>query len=865
MAVWTVRILDGADPEPVVATRFSDVDAGHPRAAFIERLAELGVTTGCGDGTNFCPDRSATRAQMAAFLSRAFNLDEGPDPGFGDVPADAWYAADVAKLAASGITTGCGDGSVYCPDRATTRAEGATFLARAVESLALSPESPDNHARTGGGGGGSSSSPSGGGVPEDGADPEEADRERRPPGAADSQSDQSRPGAETIGTPRGERPDGGDAGATAATSSDIAVGTPIEGTIGERGDSDWYSVSLTGGSSYRIDLQGRDPGGVDADVLTSPKMGVYDSSSTRIPSDWSKAEHGLAARPWMHWHKDQMLEHAYFRPSTTGTYYIAVRAYADLDPNSQPEDDFTGAYTLTLTDLTATAVDDAAASTLTEATVAVGGWTSGTIDFPTDTDWIRVSLTAGPTYHIVASGESMKHGTLPVPILTGVRDHNGNLLSYSRGTLFNAPSYSSTVLQVPRTGDYLIDVRSVGDYAGTYRVTVTDVATVDDDFPNDESTDGELVVGSWTSGEIEVAQDKDWFKVALTAHTRYEIYVAHTKFELYVTGLPLVDPLLAGVIGPDLARLPGAYDDHGGLARDARIEFTPSTTGSHYVEVGSVYYSTGVYEVRVSDLTSGPADTINEVYPPLQHRCSEAATHSTLSLGVDVDGEISNLGERDWYKLTVPAETVYKIEAVGALVTDGGSILQSPDITGCVLNGDTYEPASVKSAHRRYTSGGPALVYRKPATESTFYYGVSHLRNSGTGGYRLTLTDESSGITDDYGRAASARGSVAVGGTVIGNFDFQLDTDWFTVDMDAGETYLFTSSTLRGSPIEAVVINIYDDADQRLDGLARYCCNHYDVFFTAPETGSYTVEVANTSSALGAYRFHFTLDTGSGS
>ena len=131
MAVWTVRVLDAADPAPVSSTRFMDVDASHPHAAFIERFAETGVTKGCGDGTRFCPDDSVTRAEMAVFLSRAFSLSEGPDPGFSDVPPDAWYAPDVHKLAASGVTKGCGDGTHFCPDQPTARAQMATFLFRA--------------------------------------------------------------------------------------------------------------------------------------------------------------------------------------------------------------------------------------------------------------------------------------------------------------------------------------------------------------------------------------------------------------------------------------------------------------------------------------------------------------------------------------------------------------------------------------------------------------------------------------------------------------------------------------------------------------------------------------------------------------
>ena len=133
MAVWTVRVLDREDPGPVGSTRFEDVGAGHPHAAFIERFAQLGVTAGCGDGSVFCPEGTVTRAQMAVFLSRAFDLAEGPDPGFGDVGSDAWYGPDVGALAASGITAGCSaDPPLYCPQRATTRAQMAAFIHRGL-------------------------------------------------------------------------------------------------------------------------------------------------------------------------------------------------------------------------------------------------------------------------------------------------------------------------------------------------------------------------------------------------------------------------------------------------------------------------------------------------------------------------------------------------------------------------------------------------------------------------------------------------------------------------------------------------------------------------------------------------------------
>ena len=72
-----------------------------------------------------------TRAQTAVMLSRMYGLPAGPDPGFSDVPHDAWYRQEVANLVQARITVGCNaSGTLYCPKQATTRAHMATFLYR---------------------------------------------------------------------------------------------------------------------------------------------------------------------------------------------------------------------------------------------------------------------------------------------------------------------------------------------------------------------------------------------------------------------------------------------------------------------------------------------------------------------------------------------------------------------------------------------------------------------------------------------------------------------------------------------------------------------------------------------------------------
>ena len=192
----------GADPSSHPCGQFRDVE-GSVHEANIERIARWGITTGCDRwGNIFCPSRTVTRAQMAAFLYRAaVHLYGAPVPGgevrLSDVAADAWYRtyarwavandvirapggnfdpggavsrADMAEMlvgafahlsppdraeglftdtagltdgavrAVEGIhsaevTTGCAvDPPRYCPDKTVTRAQMASFLARAVQS-----------------------------------------------------------------------------------------------------------------------------------------------------------------------------------------------------------------------------------------------------------------------------------------------------------------------------------------------------------------------------------------------------------------------------------------------------------------------------------------------------------------------------------------------------------------------------------------------------------------------------------------------------------------------------------------------------------------------------------------------------------
>ncbi len=141
MAVFLERGMRGSSfsPPPATGTRFLDVPANAFAAAFIEQLAADGITGGCGGG-NYCPNNLVTRAQMAVFLLRAANgAGFVPPPAtgvFADVPPGSFAANFIEQLAADGITGGCGGGN-FCPGAPVTRAQMAVFLVRTFDIVFL--------------------------------------------------------------------------------------------------------------------------------------------------------------------------------------------------------------------------------------------------------------------------------------------------------------------------------------------------------------------------------------------------------------------------------------------------------------------------------------------------------------------------------------------------------------------------------------------------------------------------------------------------------------------------------------------------------------------------------------------------------
>jgi choice-of-anchor B domain-containing protein len=136
MAVFLLKAFYGSAhvPPPATGTVFADVPQGAFAAAWIEELASLGVTGGCGNG-NYCPNASVTRAQMSVFLLKTLLGSAYTPPAatgiFGDVPAGDPFAPWIEDLYTRGITGGCNASPLlYCPGNPNSRGQMAVFLVR---------------------------------------------------------------------------------------------------------------------------------------------------------------------------------------------------------------------------------------------------------------------------------------------------------------------------------------------------------------------------------------------------------------------------------------------------------------------------------------------------------------------------------------------------------------------------------------------------------------------------------------------------------------------------------------------------------------------------------------------------------------
>lgn len=131
-ATFLWRLFDRVAPDPAIVLEFDDVPDGQYYTDPVRWMVEEAITTGTTP-TTFAPHETLTRAQFVTFLWRAAGR---PDPlaplDFDDVDPDGFAATAIAWAKSIGITVGSSP-TEFSPDATATRAQIATFLFRFVD------------------------------------------------------------------------------------------------------------------------------------------------------------------------------------------------------------------------------------------------------------------------------------------------------------------------------------------------------------------------------------------------------------------------------------------------------------------------------------------------------------------------------------------------------------------------------------------------------------------------------------------------------------------------------------------------------------------------------------------------------------
>ena len=357
-----------------------------------------------------------------------------------------------------------------------------------------------------------------------------------------------------------------------------------------------------------------------------------------------------------------------------------------------------------------------------------------------------------------------------------------------------------------------------------------------DDFRANTRTTGSVAVGGETAGVIEKKRDTDWFAVELVAGRTYVVDVEGD-------GGGALDAMLRGLYDGAGRRIAGTRDNDGGEGSNARLTFTATEDGTHYIAARGEGGTTGAYTVRVTadpDATAAGATALGDL----------AAQDGARVRRDAVDGAAD---EADYYRFTLSEARTVKL---GLRDQDADADLHLEDADGNVVASSTR--------------GGT----RNEGIEETLQAGTYYVRvaareageNSYALRYRAAEPDRNSGAVseprgEDLPADTSTQGRLGVGDFARGKIATRGDIDWFAVVLEAGKTYQIDvkgadsgKGTLKDPILEGIfdadgnaVAGAYDDggSDNR-DTLVIFTPDADATYYLAVSgwgRGTYTVQV----------------------
>lgn len=352
-------------------------------------------------------------------------------------------------------------------------------------------------------------------------------------------------------------------------------------------------------------------------------------------------------------------------------------------------------------------------------------------------------------------------------------------------------------------------------------------------------TVGAMYLDQPITSSIDYAHDEDWFRVELEGGYSY-------VFDL--DGVGLSDPYLAfkNYKGADLNIDNGIEGD-----LDTVIDFAWTGGNTFYVSAEGLDDATGDYTLSMMREVSG-----------------NIGTNAQIFLGETLTGTIDYEFDRDWYEIDLKAGYTYTFrlssDVSGTGLEDGW--LSLADSTGSTVDLNDEDG-----------DGFDAVLQYTPDEDGTYYISAQDDLD-GVGNYAISVDREVANNSD-------TRSGLVNGETVsdaIDSLDDGNDTDWYAVDLVAGETYTWSlaqddSETLVFDPVLELVLQLdpeadYDDIDS---GFGDYLALDADLetgvdadgnafatlTYEADADGTYYLLVRDDFDGLGGYDLTMSGDT----
>ena len=456
-----------------------------------------------------------------------------------------------------------------------------------------------------------------------------------------------------------------------------------------------------------------------------------------------------------------------FMSATGGSYYLDIADSARS----------TASYSLTM----ASVDDDYRNNVSTTGAVAVGSTTSGSWNVAGDHDWLKLSLEANTLYAIKLTGGSSS-------TLLMMYDSSGNPIF----TIDSMGMLGNSGFMPTAAGIYYVDAADYGGRTGAYSVSVT---ASTDDYRSNITSSGTLAVGGSINGTWNVAGDHDWVKVNLTANTLYSMKATGGTYSV----LYVVDANGKPVNGSD-----GAGQILG---------YMPATSGNYFIDVSELSGATGGYSLSLAQVADDYANNVSTI--------------GALAVGGAVTGVLNTIGEHDWIKVGLNANTLYSIKSTG---------VSAASLTMVDASGKEVIAADAK---------GDTLGFM-PSTSGTYYVDIYDLPGL-TGSYGLSAAT----VADDYWSNLATTGAISVGGTATGVLNTTGDHDWFKVSLTANTLYAASVTGIQGPSLA-----VYDSTGTALTTMDA---KGESLGYMPALSGTYYIDVASSLAAgFGNYTLSLT-------